>query len=436
MFKGLRVSWSVPVLVSAFLLTSSPALASSSAGAASANSANSQLYQAPQAPGLIFESAVIGPPSGDGALVTDYQYLGARFTVSAPTQLSSVGGRMRGDGTLFAAVVRLSDPTAVPSGSPFTATVAVALITPPPAAAEDVTVPMNVVLQPGPYALVFGTGRFGAAGFGVMPFNNLDLPGASYFHWRGDPMVWVDGGMTGVRFFAAGDVAADVTSPTITAAPDRSANADGWYNAPVAISFSCEDASGIASCSAPVTLSGEGAAQSATGTAIDNAGNSASTSVTGINIDLTSPVVTFTGNAATYSVDQTLLITCVASDALSGIATTSCPSGASGPATNYVGTTATTTTTLTATASDKAGNSVSATTTFTVIVTPDGICRLSASLKAAEDICTKVNAIAVAPNARSKAGALAAFDNFLTAQEGKSIPDDLARLLSRLAHLL
>jgi hypothetical protein len=36
----------------------------------------------------------------------------------------------------------------------------------------------------------------------------------------------------------------------------------------------------------------------------------------------------------------------------------------------------------------------------------------------------------------AKAGKLGAFDNFLAAQNGKSIPEDLATLLSGLAHLL
>jgi hypothetical protein len=115
---------------------------------------------------------------------------------------------------------------------------------------------------------------------------------------------------------------------------------------------------------------------------------------------------------------------------------TSCPVVASGSATDYVGTTSTTSTTLTATAADKADNSVTASTTFTVTVTADGICRLTSSLATADDICGMATSIASAPKAGAKASKLHAFDNFLAAQTGKSITAELASLLSRLAHLL
>jgi len=48
----------------------------------------------------------------------------------------------------------------------------------------------------------------------------------------------------------------------------------GWNNSNVTVTFTCSDASsGIASCSGPVTVANEGANQSVTGHAVDNAGN-------------------------------------------------------------------------------------------------------------------------------------------------------------------
>jgi hypothetical protein len=235
---------------------------------------------------------------------------------------------------------------------------------------------------------------------------------------------------------AASGLLVDLSNPTINSAKDRAPNANGWYNAAVTVTFTCADAiSGVSACSPSHTLV-EGANQSASGTVIDVAGRSQTTTTIAINIDMTRPVIVFTGNAGAYTADQTIVITCAASDTLSGIATTSCPAVASGPATNYIGTTATTTTTIIATAVDNAGNSAAASTTFTVTVTPESICQLSASLGLANAICAHATSIENAPNAASKAGKLHAFDNFLAAQSGNGIPEDLATLLSRLAHLL
>ena len=83
----------------------------------------------------------------------------------------------------------------------------------------------------------------------------------------------------------------DKTAPTVSASASPAANANGWNNTNVTVSFSGSDSlSGIASCDVPVTLSGEGAGQSASGSCTDLAGNSASATASGINIDKTSPV--------------------------------------------------------------------------------------------------------------------------------------------------
>jgi hypothetical protein len=230
----------------------------------------------------------------------------------------------------------------------------------------------------------------------------------------------------------------DNSPPLLTALVDPAPNADGWNNTTTSVSWTVADPeSGIASATGcgPTTLGVETAGTTVTCSAQNGAGVANAASVL-IKIDKTAPNITFNGNAGSYAVDQTILISCTASDALSGIGTTSCPAVASGPATNYVGTTATTNTTLTATATDRADNSTSATTTFSVTVTADGICRLSASLATADDICGHVTSIATAPNATAKVGKLKAFDNFLAAQSGKSISAELATLLIRLARQL
>lgn len=115
----------------------------------------------------------------------------------------------------------------------------------------------------------------------------------------------------------------DTIPPFITGLAAGSVNAAGWYGGAVIVSFSCLDAdSGIRSCTDPVTITSEGADQSVTGTAVDNAGNSATFTVHAINIDNTSPTIDpHTSRApdhgAWYTAPVTITFDCA--DALSGI---------------------------------------------------------------------------------------------------------------------
>jgi fibronectin type 3 domain-containing protein len=111
-------------------------------------------------------------------------------------------------------------------------------------------------------------------------------------------------------------VSIDKTPPTISASASGTKNPAGWYKDDVTVGFACADAlSGTSSCSAPELL-GEGADQSASGTAIDAAGNSASDGLTGINVDKTAPVLTGTFTSGWHTGDVTVAWSCT--DALSG----------------------------------------------------------------------------------------------------------------------
>jgi microsomal dipeptidase-like Zn-dependent dipeptidase len=155
----------------------------------------------------------------------------------------------------------------------------------------------------------------------------------------------------------------DKTAPTI-AASRTPANAAGWNNTAVTVNFTCADAlSGVASCTQPQTLSAEGASQSSSGEAVDNAGNTATTSLSGIDIDLTAPAVAIAGIAdgATYDLGSVPQAGCTTSDALSGVATSAVVS-VTGGTSNNVGTFAV----ACNGASDKAGNTGSASASYTV----------------------------------------------------------------------
>ncbi|MGZ4437094.1 MAG: OmpL47-type beta-barrel domain-containing protein [Nocardioidaceae bacterium] len=113
-------------------------------------------------------------------------------------------------------------------------------------------------------------------------------------------------------------VSIDKTPPTISGAADRPANAAHWYNDDVVVGFTADDAlSGLAGRPASVTL-GEGANQSATGTATDAAGNSASATVSGINVDKTKPVLSADPVSGWHQDDVVVHWSCL--DGLSGVA--------------------------------------------------------------------------------------------------------------------
>ncbi len=151
----------------------------------------------------------------------------------------------------------------------------------------------------------------------------------------------------------------DNTPPTITATVTPQANADGWHNSPVTVAFTCIDAiSGIATCPAAVVVNTDGANQAISGTAVDKAGNTATTTVT-LNLDRTPPslqaVLTPTANAAGWHKSSPISVSFVASDALSGVAsstpqTTVTTEGANqtvaGEAADVAGNTVTTTATV------------------------------------------------------------------------------------------
>jgi RHS repeat-associated protein len=117
----------------------------------------------------------------------------------------------------------------------------------------------------------------------------------------------------------------DKSLPSIKALPAPSPNAAGWNNSNVTVTFACTDPiSGIAVCSAPVTVSTEGANQVVSGVATNAAGNTASASVT-VNLDKTPPTLSITSptNGAALTASPVSVAGTVA-DALSGVPAVTC----------------------------------------------------------------------------------------------------------------
>jgi hypothetical protein len=150
----------------------------------------------------------------------------------------------------------------------------------------------------------------------------------------------------------------DTALPTITYTVSSAPNVAGWYNGPVTITFTCSDPTTgvtVASCSAPVTLSNDGANQTVTGSAVDSAGNSATVTTSPINIDQTPPTISYSVSPAPNSNDwnnSSVTVSFTCSDSTSGIASCPQPITISSTGANQ---------TATGTAYDVAGNSSSVT---------------------------------------------------------------------------
>ncbi|MCL4424296.1 MAG: hypothetical protein M1299_13185 [Firmicutes bacterium] len=116
----------------------------------------------------------------------------------------------------------------------------------------------------------------------------------------------------------------DKTPPEITAVPTTSPNANGWYRTDVVVHFAAADAiSGLASVTPDITVSAEGAGQLVSGTATDQAGNTASAAVT-LNADKTPPDISIASpTTGPYLTSDLLTVSYSAIDGLSGIDTVS-----------------------------------------------------------------------------------------------------------------
>ena len=115
----------------------------------------------------------------------------------------------------------------------------------------------------------------------------------------------------------------DIDSPAISYDLSPVANVAGWNKGDVTVTFSCTDGlSGVASCTAPVTLVTEGGNQTVTGTTVDNAGNSTNVTAT-VSIDKTAPVTGAPSWGTTNpkpTGNSNATVTLPVSDALSGVA--------------------------------------------------------------------------------------------------------------------
>jgi hypothetical protein len=142
----------------------------------------------------IFESGTLGPtgiPRGvvPGANISGVVFNGVRFELTDPVVTTQVGGHFVGSpgttDTFFGAIVELDDENDFPdSGDLSTPDVLGSAILAFPAPSTEVFGNLALSLEPGWYALVFGSGVFGAVGDGAMLLNNPDIGDPTYIGFQ------------------------------------------------------------------------------------------------------------------------------------------------------------------------------------------------------------------------------------------------------------
>lgn len=135
-------------------------------------------FDAPlQADPVVYASATRpAPGTGGGLHFTETNFIGVKFQVDAATTTSAIGGyfyaRDAGDSLVFGALVALSGADDLPDSADLSTpdvlgTTLISLNGTP----ADRRGPLSHSLQPGTYAVVFGSGLFGATGNGIMVFS-------------------------------------------------------------------------------------------------------------------------------------------------------------------------------------------------------------------------------------------------------------------------
>jgi hypothetical protein len=142
----------------------------------------------------IFESGTLGPTgvtwselanqTVPGTNVNTVVFIGVRFELTEPILTSQVGGHFaeRNAGTFFGAIVSLDNANDFPTSTNLSTpdVLGSATLTFPNPSAE-VYGNLNLSLNPGWYALVFGSGLFSTTGLGGAVRNGADIGDQVYF---------------------------------------------------------------------------------------------------------------------------------------------------------------------------------------------------------------------------------------------------------------
>jgi hypothetical protein len=232
----------------------------------------------------------------------------------------------------------------------------------------------------------------------------------------------------------------DASQPVIANTVTGTMGTNDWYRSDVNVNLTVTDAqSGIATAEGCVETNvvEDTAEMTFTCSATNGAGLFSSTSVT-IKRDATNPVITFGAHDKVFDVDGHITIPCEVSDALSGVASHNC---ATLDADAFRLAIANHNHTIRAT--DNAGNTVTASTSFSVQVTLAGLANLTRTLVENEGVANAlVQKLENAANQLDKGSTKAAnqmmdaYESQLRALDGEKIAPGDAEILMQLSNLV
>ncbi|XEC93306.1 Ig-like domain-containing protein [Paenibacillus tarimensis] len=255
-----------------------------------------------------------------------------------------------------------------------------------------------------------------------------------------------------LSFVGVAQVKPQDTTPPATAVefdPAEPNGMNGWYRSDVTLVLTAaDDESGVARTeyssdnglnwdeySGPVIFTHDGE-YTISYRSIDHAGNIEDAQSITFKIDQTAPVVTFSVYGGTdYWIEETVTITCLAVDTVSGIADSTCED-ISAPAYTFEPGFHT----VTAQATDAAGNEGSGTLHFEVKASPESLIRLVKQFLAedpgiANSLSMKLDN-AMKQSGKARENMLNAFNHEVSAQSGKALTEEQAEILKRLADAL
>ena len=161
---------------------------------------------------ILFESGMIGEtdlPISEllnqnvpGINVNDSIFIGVRFQLDQPVETTAIGGHFVGGigGTFFGGIVQLDDENDFPDSANLSTDDVLGITEFAfPEVSDEVFGDISLSLEPGNYALVFGSGLFGVQGSGVAVGNNPDIGNTAYISRTADG-VWINLQGTSIPF--------------------------------------------------------------------------------------------------------------------------------------------------------------------------------------------------------------------------------------------